>query len=54
MFCGADPVPPARAQLERHDRRLHCYQELLDQTDMSEGMRLALAAGLGHEREYVR
>jgi PadR family transcriptional regulator AphA len=54
LFCGADPLPLARAQLERHERRLHSYQELLDQTDMSEGARLALEAGVGHEREYVR
>jgi PadR family transcriptional regulator AphA len=54
LFCGADPVPLAMAQLERHERRLHSYQELLEQTDMSEGMRLSLDSGIGHEREYVR
>jgi DNA-binding PadR family transcriptional regulator len=54
LFSGADPVRLAESQLEQHQRRLHSYEELLDQTDMSEGMRLALEAGIGHEREYVR
>jgi len=54
LFCGADPASLAEAQVERHERRLHSYQELIDQTDMSDGMRLALESGIGHEREYVR
>jgi DNA-binding PadR family transcriptional regulator len=54
LFCGADPAPLAETQLQRHERRLHSYEELRDQTDMSEGMRLALEAGIGHAREYVR
>jgi DNA-binding PadR family transcriptional regulator len=54
LFCGADPAPLAETQVERHERRLHSYQELLDQTEMADGMRLALEAGIGHEREYVR
>jgi DNA-binding PadR family transcriptional regulator len=54
LFCGADPAPLAEAQLERHERRLHSYQERLEQTDISEGRRLVLEAGIGHEREYVR
>jgi PadR family transcriptional regulator, regulatory protein AphA len=54
LFCGADPASLAVTQLERHERRLHSYQELIQQTDMSEGMRLSLEAGIGHEREYVR
>jgi PadR family transcriptional regulator AphA len=54
LFCGADPASLAETQLERHERRLHSYEELLDQTDMSEGIRLALESGIGHEREYVR
>lgn len=54
LFCGARPGPLARDQLERHKRRLHSYEELLEQTDLSAGMRLALEAGIGHEREYVR
>ncbi|MGH2981109.1 MAG: PadR family transcriptional regulator [Solirubrobacterales bacterium] len=54
LFCGADPASLAEAQLERHERRLHSYQELIQQTDMSEGVRLSLEAGIGHEQEYVR
>jgi DNA-binding PadR family transcriptional regulator len=54
LFCGADPATLAEVQLERHERRLHSYQELLDQTEMLDGMRLSLEAGIGHEREYVR
>jgi PadR family transcriptional regulator AphA len=54
LFCGADPGPLAATQLERHERRLHSYEELADRTDMPEGMRLALEAGIGHAREYVR
>jgi DNA-binding PadR family transcriptional regulator len=54
LFCGADPASLAETQLERHERRLHSYQELLDQTDMPEGVRLSLESGIGHEREYVR
>jgi hypothetical protein len=54
LFCGADPASLAEVQVERHERRLHSYQELLDQTDMSEGVRLSLEAGIGHEREYIR
>jgi PadR family transcriptional regulator, regulatory protein AphA len=54
LFCGADPAALAEAQLERHERRLHSYEELRDQTEMSEGMRLALEAGIGHSREYLR
>jgi PadR family transcriptional regulator, regulatory protein AphA len=54
LFCGADPASLAEVQVERHERRLHSYQELLDQTDMSDGMRLSVESGIGHEREYVR
>ena len=54
LFCGADPASLADAQLERHQRRLHSYEELLAKTDMSEGVRLSLESGIGHEREYVR
>lgn len=54
LFCGADPIKLAETQLERHERRLHSYQELHDQIDLAEGMRLALEAGIGHAQEYVR
>jgi len=54
LFCGADPASLAETQLGLHERRLHSFEELLRQADMSEGMRLALESGIGHEREYVR
>jgi PadR family transcriptional regulator, regulatory protein AphA len=53
LFCGADPQRLARAELEHHERRLASYEEMLG-ADMAEGMRLALEAGVGHQREYVR
>jgi DNA-binding PadR family transcriptional regulator len=54
LFCGADPVALAETQLELHERRLHSFEQLYGQADMSEGMRLSLESGIGHEREYVR
>lgn len=54
LFCGADPGELARTQLERHERRLSSYEEMLGQDEMPEGMRLALEGGIGHQREYVR
>jgi DNA-binding PadR family transcriptional regulator len=53
LFCGADPAALAPIQLERHEQRLELYLRL-QETEMSEGMRLALEGGIGHEREYVR
>jgi PadR family transcriptional regulator AphA len=54
LFCGADPVALAAAQLEHHQRRLHAYETLASEGELTDGMRLALEAGIGHEREYVR
>lgn len=55
LFCGADPAPLADAQLEQHERRLRSYEQLRERADeMPDGMRLALEAGIGHEREYIR
>ncbi len=54
LFCGADPAALAEGQLARHERRLHSYEELLAQTELPAGARLALESGVGHEREYVR
>jgi PadR family transcriptional regulator AphA len=55
LFAGSDPAALAEAQLASHERRLHSYEALLDaMPDMPEGMRLALEAGIGHAREYVR
>ena len=54
LFCGADARKLAGTQLERHERRLATYEELLAQEGMPEGVRLALEGGVGHQREYVR
>ncbi len=55
LFCGADPEALARSQLERHERRLASYEEMLEgAAEMPAGMRLALEGGVGHQREYVR
>jgi DNA-binding PadR family transcriptional regulator len=55
LFCGADPVALADRQLRAHEQRLSLYEELAAPgEEMTKGMRLALEAGLAHEREYVR
>jgi PadR family transcriptional regulator AphA len=56
LFFGADPAALAAVQLEAHRRQLAVYEQLHEDAggDMPEGMRLALEAGVGHEREFVR
>lgn len=55
IFFGADPAVIAPAQLEGHERQLRTYEELhASKPEMAEGMRLALEAGIAHEREFVR
>jgi DNA-binding PadR family transcriptional regulator len=55
LFCGADPVPLAKAQVEAHEARLARWQAMRERLgDGPEGVRLALEAGVGHEREYLR
>lgn len=56
LFFGADAEPLARVQLEAHERKLREYEELAAAwpDDAPPGPRLALEAGLGHEREWVR
>jgi PadR family transcriptional regulator, regulatory protein AphA len=55
LFFGGDPTKLASAQLAAHRRRLEAYERLpLDVPDMPAGMRLALEAGIGHEREFIR
>jgi DNA-binding PadR family transcriptional regulator len=55
LFFGADPVSLAAAQLEAHRRQLAGYEQLHeDAARMPRGMRLALEAGIGHEKESVR
>jgi len=54
LFMGADPGTLARTQIERHERRLAEYEQLLEQDGIPEGVRLAIEGGVGHQREYVR
>jgi DNA-binding PadR family transcriptional regulator len=55
LFCGADPESLAAAQLEAHKARLARWQAMHERLDGApRGVRLALEAGLGHEREYLR
>ena len=56
LFFGADPEAVAAAQLPPHEARLAEYEELRDRVgaEMDRGPRLALEAGIAHEREWVR
>lgn len=56
LFFGADPVQLATVHLALHERKLNEYEELRRASgDASDnGPSLALAAGIGHEREWVR
>jgi DNA-binding PadR family transcriptional regulator len=53
LFFGADPKALAEAQLAEHEARLAEYQQTA-KVEMTEGMRLALESGIGHEREFIR
>jgi len=53
LFFGAAPKPLAEAQLAIHRRQLDRYRQAA-KADMTDGARLALECGIGHEREYVR
>jgi PadR family transcriptional regulator, regulatory protein AphA len=55
LFFGADPRALAQSQLEAHERRLRSFEELRETApQMSEGAKLALEGGIGHEREFIR
>ena len=62
LFFGADPAKLAGPYLQAHEDRLRRYEEyaeLREQLlaaggDTPRGPWLALQAGIGHEREYVR
>ena len=56
LFFGAKPGPLASAQAELHERKLAEYRELhaASGATMPAGMRLALEAGIGFEREWIR
>lgn len=56
LFFGTDPKALAGEQLEAHRERLAEYERIREAgaETLPEGTRLALAAGIGHEREYLR
>ena len=56
LFFGADPAAVAAAQLPGHEARLAEYEDLRDRAGepMPPGPKLALLAGIAHEREWVR
>jgi PadR family transcriptional regulator AphA len=58
LFFGSDPTMLAASQLPTHEERLKSYEELGDLArfapEAPRGPLLALEAGIGHEREYVR
>jgi PadR family transcriptional regulator, regulatory protein AphA len=55
LFFGADPGPLAKEQLATHAKRLESYEQTAASIpEMAEGQRLALEAGIGHEREFMR
>lgn len=56
LFFGAEKEPLARAQVEAHSAKLAEYEALHAEAGewLPEGQRLALEAGIAHEREWLR
>ena len=55
LFFGADPARLAAAQLETHRSKLEEYEQIhANFPDDPAGVRLALEAGIAHEREWLR
>ena len=57
LFFGSDPTRLAAAQLETHRAKLAEYEELYRSPQLEElpvGPKLALEAGIGHQREWIR
>ena len=54
LCFGADPRAVADDQLRRHRQQLETFRALIKVPELTAGMRVALQAGIGHEREYVR
>jgi PadR family transcriptional regulator, regulatory protein AphA len=55
LFFGGDPARLAAAQLEAHRGKLRTYEQLrATAVSWPRGWRLALEAGIGHERQFVR
>ncbi len=56
LFFGAEKGPLAREQVEAHAAKLAEYEQLHAEAGgwLPEGQRLALEAGIAHEREWLR
>jgi PadR family transcriptional regulator, regulatory protein AphA len=55
LFFGGDPARLAAVQLEAHRSQLRDYEQLrAEAADWPRGWKLALEAGIGHEREFIR
>jgi PadR family transcriptional regulator AphA len=57
LYFGADPARLANRQVDAHKGKLEVYEAQLAecrQQDAPRQVMLALEAGIGHEREYVR
>jgi PadR family transcriptional regulator AphA len=57
VFFGADPAPVARAQVSAHQAKLAEYEAIereLTEGGLAGGPLIALQAGIGHEREWIR
>ena len=56
LYFGADPVPFAEIRLPIHERKLAEHEERIRVfgEEIPDGVRLAIEAGIGHEREWVR
>jgi DNA-binding PadR family transcriptional regulator len=54
LLFGGAPEPLAERQLEAHRLRLEELERHLAAPELPEGARLAIEAGIGHEREYLR
>jgi PadR family transcriptional regulator, regulatory protein AphA len=57
VFFGADPLMIAAGQLEAHRAKLDEYEALEEsfrEVEIPEGVRLALQAGIVHEREFAK
>jgi DNA-binding PadR family transcriptional regulator len=57
LYFGGKPSELAGDQLAAHTEKLREYEGQLqecERADAPEGIRLAIEAGIGHEREYVR
>lgn len=53
LFFGADPGDLADGQLALHEAKLREFRETA-KLEMTDGMRLALESGIGHEQEFIR